>query len=165
MHTTPLDSSMKLHVRFLHEEAENLYGGMLSYATEESAGLDLRACLSQACLVIPAGERLLVPSGIAIQPEPSCPEEKVAGFIYARSGLGAKHGITIAQGVGVIDSDYRGEIMIMLLNTATQSYTLQKGERVAQLIFQPIKRAQIQICQSLTASTRGNGGFGHTGKL
>ncbi len=155
---------MELHICFMQADAQVLYQGMPRYASEEAAGMDLRACISPPTLTIAAQERVLVPSGIAVHP--ICPEHTTtAGFIYSRSGLGAKHGITVAQGVGVIDSDYRGEIMIMLLNTTSQAYTLQRGERVAQLVFQPIVRPQIMVRKSLAHSQRGDGGFGHSGKL
>ncbi len=144
----------------MRQTAQDLYAGSLGYATCHAAGMDLRACFDEPSLTLHSGQRLLIPSGIAIEPP-----QDVAGFVYARSGLGAKHGITIAQGVGVIDSDYRGEIMIMLLNTSAQSYTITQGERIAQLVFQAIIRPNIEIHTSLEASERGQGGFGHTGKL
>ncbi len=155
---------MELHICFMQADAQSLYQGLPRYASEEAAGMDLRACICPPTLTIAAQERVLVPSGIAVHPI-TFEHIAVAGFIYSRSGLGAKHGITVAQGVGVIDSDYRGEIMIMLLNTTSEAYTLQRGERVAQLVFQPIIRPQILVCKSLPPSPRGSGGFGHSGKL
>ncbi len=155
------DSLPMVKVCFVNELAKILYVVAPSYATEHAAGIDLRACFNSLTLTIDAGQRELVPSGIAIEPISGY---NMAGFVYARSGLGAKNGITIAQGVGVIDSDYRGEIMLMLLNTGETAYTIKQGERVAQLVFQPIIRPHIQICTELEASKRGAGGFGHTGK-
>ncbi len=148
----------------MRPDAQALYAPAPSYATEHAAGLDLRACFAEENLCLAPGARALIPSGIAVQPVTALGEE-VAGFVYARSGLGAKHGITVAQGVGVIDSDYRGEIMIMLLNTSHNPYTIQRGERVAQLVYQPILRPRVCVCESLSSSSRGSGGFGHSGKL
>ncbi|MDD2967795.1 MAG: dUTP diphosphatase [Desulfovibrionaceae bacterium] len=140
--------------RALYEEAG------LHYATSCSAGMDLRACFEAESLCIPAGHRALIPTGIAIQPA----TEGIAAFVYSRSGLGAKQGLTVAQGVGLIDPDYTGEIMVMLLNTSSQPHELRRGERMAQLVFQPYMRAELQTVPALTPTTRGSGGFGHTGK-
>ncbi len=157
-----------LHLCFMRPEAEALYDGAPKYATEGSAGLDLRACFAEPSYCLAPGQRVLIPSGVAVQPVTEGREnsggQDVAGFVYSRSGLGAKHGVMVAQGVGVIDADYRGEIMIMLLNTSQSPYTIQRGERVAQLVFQPIFRPAIQLCTHLDDSHRGCGGFGHTGQ-
>ncbi len=152
-----------LHLCFMRPEAEKLYGGAPTYATPLSAGFDLRACFAEEAMTLAPIQRLLIPSGIAVAPDMSG-EESIAGFVYSRSGLGAKHGIVVAQGVGVIDADYRGEIMIMLLNTSETPYTITRGERVAQLVFQPIARPIVHICAQLEPSSRGSGGFGHTGQ-
>jgi dUTP pyrophosphatase len=131
-------------------------------STPDSAGLDLRACLTDGeALVIPPGERRSLPSGIAVAPL----RPGIAGFVYSRSGLGAVRGLTVAQGVGLIDPDYRGEILVFLLNTAQESYTVHQGERIAQLVFQPFERARFQIMDSLEETVRGAGAFGHTGKF
>ena len=103
----------------------------LRYATSGSVGLDLRACLEEDEAAIPAGGRLAIPSGIAV--EPLTPG--IAGFVYSRSGLGAMQGLTVAQGVGVIDPDYRGEITVVLLNTSGEERRLRRGDRIAQLVF------------------------------
>lgn len=146
---------------YLRAESRTLYGDCgLHYATPSSAGMDLRACFAAEALVIPAGGRELVPTGIAIQP---C-AEGIAGFVYSRSGLGAKQGLTVAQGVGLIDPDYTGEIMVMLLNTSPHEREIRRGERMAQLVFQPYFRAAIQTVPALNPTERGSGGFGHTGK-
>ena len=129
----------------------------LRYATSGSVGLDLRACLEAA---IPAGGRLAIPSGIAV--EPLTPG--IAGFVYSRSGLGAMQGLTVAQGVGVIDPDYRGEITVVLLNTSNEERRLRRGDRIAQLVFQPALQVELEECETLGATGRGSGGFGHTGK-
>ncbi len=155
-------------VRFVYlGEAASLYGEAgLSYATQGSVGLDLRACfpmIDATCPeehVVQAGERLAVPTGIAIEPL----EPGIAGFVYARSGLGAKQGLTVAQGVGVIDPDYRGEITVVLLNTSGEPRTIRRGERVAQLVFQPAFQVALTLAEKLGETTRGTGGFGHTGR-
>ena len=123
----------------------------LRYATSGSVGLDLRACLEEDEAAIPAGGRLAIPSGIA-------------GFVYSRSGLGAMQGLTVAQGVGVIDPDYRGEITVVLLNTSGEERRLRRGDRIAQLVFQPALQVELEECETLGATGRGSGGFGHTGK-
>ena len=143
--------------------AESLYGAAgPEQATGASVGFDLRAVLPEGVgeVTIAPGERAAVPTGIAI--EPLLPG--VAGFVYARSGLGAVNGVTVAQGVGVIDPDYRGEIMVILLNTSQAPYAVAHGERIAQLLFQPCFMPQFRRCAVLGATERGGGGFGHTGK-
>ena len=166
------DSAAKLFRRFFESfrmagvnilylrDAASLYGDGISYATEGSAGMDLRACTDEEEIVIPAGGRAPVPSGICIEPK----VPGVAGFVYSRSGLGAVKGLVVAQGVGVIDADYRGEIVIWLLNTSDAALSVRRGERVAQLVFQPVCRLEAQTADSLSETTRGSGGFGHTGR-
>ena len=124
----------------------------LRYATSGSVGLDLRACLEE--------DEAAIPSGIAV--EPLTPG--IAGFVYSRSGLGAMQGLTVAQGVGVIDPDYRGEITVVLLNTSGEERRLRRGDRIAQLVFQPALQVELEECETLGATGRGSGGFGHTGK-
>lgn len=132
----------------------------LKYATPGSVGLDLRACLSSESVEIPAGERVAVPTGVAVEPV----SPNIAGFVYSRSGLGAVQGLTVAQGVGVIDPDYRGEISVVLLNTSGQSRRLRRGERIAQLVFQSAFQVELLETAELGTTERGTGGFGHTGK-
>ncbi len=141
--------------------AQGASGGGLAYATPDSAGLDLRACFAEESITIPPGERCAIPVGIAIEPDAL----NVAGFVYSRSGLGARHGLTVSQGVGVIDPDYRGEIVVSLLNTSGAERTVVRGERIAQLVFQPFFRAQLTPVEELGETSRGNGGFGHTGTV
>lgn len=129
-------------------------------ATAGSAGYDLFACLEEA-LVIPAGETRMVPTGIAI--DVGSPE--LAAFIFARSGIAVKHGVAPANCVGVVDSDYRGEVMVGLHNHSSKDYTIQPEERVAQLVLMPIALPQVQECEELSDTGRGAGGFGSTGKL
>lgn len=142
-------------------DGASLYGeGGLAYATQGSVGLDLRACIAEEEALIPAGGRLAVPTGVAVEPM----EPDIAGFIYARSGLGAKLGLTVAQGVGVIDPDYRGELVVVLLNTSPEPRAIRRGDRVAQLVFQPVCRVQLEQAERLGETRRGSGGFGHTGR-
>jgi len=152
-----------LRIRYLRPSARALYEaeGGLAYATPYSAGLDLRACFEDEECLIPPGSRATVPSGIAVEP----PAPGVAGFVYSRSGLGAVHGLTVAQGVGVIDPDYRGEIIVYLLNTSGEARRLRRGERMAQLVFQPIAHVTLEIAETLGETERGVGAFGHTGKI
>lgn len=128
------------------------------YATEGSAALDLCADISEPLTVLP-GARILVPTGLAIEPEGG----GVVALVCARSGLAAKHGLTLANGVGVIDSDYRGEILVAMINLGDSPYTIQPGARVAQLMFMPVLRAEIEEAEALQDTRRGAGGFGSTG--
>lgn len=134
------------------------------YATPFAAGLDLRVCFTdpeQKTAEIAPGGRLKLPTGIAVEPNSG----SVAGFVYSRSGLGAKEGLCVAQGVGLIDPDYRGEIFIYLLNTSGEVRRVERGERVAQLTFQPFLRPQLCESEELSVSVRDAGGFGHSGKF
>lgn len=140
-------------------DALSLYGEGLNYATALSSGMDLRACMDEDSLTLGAGQRVGVPSGIRL--EVSVPG--VAGFVYARSGLGAVKGLAVAQGVGVIDADYRGEIIVWLLNTSQAPVTVRRGDRIAQLVFQPVCRMTPLTVRKLSKTKRGGGGFGHTG--
>ena len=142
--------------------AQTLYGDDgLRPATAGAVGIDLRACPADGeAVAIPPGERRAIGSGLAI--EPLMPG--VAGFVFSRSGLGAVKGLVVAQGVGLIDPDYRGEITVFLLNTGNDAYIVQNGERIAQLVFLPYLQADCSIVSGLGETDRGAGGFGHTGK-
>jgi len=131
------------------------------YSTLDSAGLDLRACIKEEEAVVAPGDRLAVPTGMAMEIE----APGLAGFVFSRSGLGAKRGLTVAQGVGVIDPDYRGEIVVWLLNTSSEERTVRRGQRIAQLVLLPYWRADIKPVDELTETQRGGGGFGHTGDI
>lgn len=147
---------------FFFGNARDLYDSVgPAAATTGSAGFDLVAALPENAseLEVPPGERVIIPTGIAI--EPSMPG--VAGFVYSRSGLGAAKGLTVAQGVGLIDPDYRGEILVYLLNTSSMMHRLRRGDRVAQLVFQPFFPPRWEVCETLGETARGSGGFGHTG--
>lgn len=130
-------------------------------STPTAVGIDLRACFSEDEFSLPPGSRLPIPAGVAIEPV----TPGIAGFVYSRSGLGAKRGLVVAQGVGVIDPDYRGEIIVWLLNTSKEIMTVKRGERIAQLVFQPYIRPRIHEAEQLSETLRGSGGFGHTGRV
>jgi deoxyuridine 5''-triphosphate nucleotidohydrolase (dut) len=127
-------------------------------ATQGSAGYDLSACLAEP-LRLPGGERVLVPTGIAV----ALPENAV-GLVFGRSGLATKHGISPSNAVGVIDSDYRGEIFVPLSNHSPKDYQIEPGERIAQLVVVPIETPEIALCEQLPETQRGEGGFGSTGR-
>ena len=127
-------------------------------ATAGSAGLDLCACIDEP-LTVKAGERAVIPSGIAIALENS----EVVALVFARSGLAIKHGISLSNSVGVIDSDYRGEICVGIINTSREDYTVNPGERIAQLVLTPVIPAEPVEVESLDETERGAGGFGSTG--
>ena len=130
-----------------------------SYATAGSAGMDLRACVDEPVTVAP-GQRVAIPTGFAI----ALPDPGWVALIYARSGLAVKHGLAPANCVGVVDSDYRGEIVVALQNYAGEEYTIQPGERVAQMVITPVTQARIDVVEELDETARGAGGFGSTGK-
>lgn len=129
------------------------------YATPGAAAMDLHACVEET-VVIPAGERRVIPTGIAIA-LPSC---DYVALVFARSGLGIKHGVAPANCVGVIDSDYRGEILVGLQNSGSSDYAVQPGDRIAQLMVTPVVQAQITLVEELDDTARGSGRFGSTGK-
>ena len=129
-----------------------------AYGSAEAAGADLYACLDAPVQIQP-GETFWVPTGIALEVPKGC-----AGLIYARSSMGTKRGLAPANKVGVIDSDYRGEIRVVLLNHSKQVQSIEPGERVAQLIITPVLTPAYEECEDLTDTDRGAGGFGSTGK-
>ena len=131
-----------------------------AYATAGSAGMDLRACIDEPMTIRPM-ERVKVPTGFAI----ALPGPQWVAFIFARSGLGIKSGITLPNCVGVIDSDYRGEIIVALTNLSDTDYTIQPGDRVAQLVIMPVTQADISVVDELDETERGAGGFGSTGRV
>lgn len=150
-----------VNIKFLRV-ARAMYGeGTPAPATEYAAGFDLRADLPEGeGLTIQPGERAAIPTGIAIEPL----NNNVAAFIYSRSGLGAVQGVTVAQGVGLVDPDYRGEVTVFLLNTGNEARTIKRAERVAQLVFQEFYRPKFNVVAELGDTARGSGGFGHTGQ-
>lgn len=128
-----------------------------SRATAESAGFDLSACLEEPVVICP-GETRMVPIGVAVELPPG-----TAGMVYARSGLSTWHGIALINGVGVVDSDYRGELMVPLHNYAGEAFTVAPGDRVAQLVVTPVLLPQLEETDCLSDSARGEKGFGSTG--
>jgi dUTP pyrophosphatase len=128
------------------------------YATSGSAGLDLRACLDQP-FALGVGETQLISTGIAIH----IGDPHLAAIILPRSGLGHKHGIVLGNLVGLIDSDYQGELMISCWNRSREAFTIQPGDRIAQLMIVPVVHAQFEVVTEFNESDRGVGGFGHTG--
>lgn len=129
------------------------------YATAGSAGMDLRACVA-APLQLAPGRTELIPTGMAIHIE----DPGLAAVLLPRSGLGHKHGVVLGNLVGLIDSDYQGQLMVSCWNRGHESFTIQPGERIAQMVIVPVVRAQFEVVTEFTASQRGAGGFGHTGR-
>lgn len=129
-----------------------------AYATAASAGLDLRAALDEA-LELQPGDTALVPSGLAIH----LGDPGLCAVILPRSGLGHKHGIVLGNGTGLIDADYQGPLMISVWHRGKEPFTVEPGDRIAQLVVLPIVRAQLQVVEGFETSDRGSGGFGHTG--
>jgi dUTP pyrophosphatase len=130
-----------------------------AYATAGSAGLDLRACLD-AGLTLEAGKAELIPTGMAIHLE----DPGLAAVILPRSGLGHKHGIVLGNLVGLIDSDYQGQLMVSCWNRGREPFVILPGERIAQLVVVPVVQVELQVVQSFEGSARGAGGFGHSGR-
>lgn len=128
-------------------------------ATEGSAGMDLYACIDTPVTIKP-GDLALIPTGIAIE----LPCAEYVAYIFARSGLGIKHGICLSNGVGVVDSDYRGEVCVGLCNVSSKEYTIEPNERVAQMVISPVSLMPVEEAQELSDTERGAGGFGSTGK-
>ena len=130
-----------------------------SRATEGSAGMDLMACLDGPVSIAPR-QLARIPTGIAI----ALPGPEYVALVFARSGLGIRHGISLSNGVGVIDSDYRGEIQVGLTNLSDKLYTIHPGDRIAQLVVTPVVLPQLELMAELDETDRGTGGFGSTGQ-
>jgi dUTP pyrophosphatase len=130
-----------------------------AYATEGSAGLDLRACLAKPLELAP-GRAELIPTGLAIHVE----DPGLAAVILPRSGLGHKHGIVLGNLVGLIDSDYQGQLMVSCWNRGAEPFTVKPGERIAQLVVVPVVQVALQVVGEFATSERGAGGFGHSGQ-
>jgi dUTP pyrophosphatase len=129
------------------------------YATDGAAGMDMRACID-AALEIGPGETRLIPTGLAIHIE----EPGLAAMLLPRSGLGHKHGIVLGNLVGLIDSDYQGQVFVSCWNRGNESFTIQPGERIAQMVVVPVVHAEFEVVEDFDATARGAGGFGHTGR-
>ena len=132
---------------------------MPHYATEGSAGMDLRACIDEP-LELGAGQTELIPTGIAVHME----DQEMAATLLPRSGLGHKHGVVLGNLVGLIDSDYQGQIFVSCWNRGESTFTVEPGERIAQMVFVPIIQVAFDVVEEFDISTRGAGGFGHTGR-
>ncbi len=130
-----------------------------NYATSGSAGLDLRACLERD-ISIAAGETVLVPTGLAIHID----DPSLAAVLLPRSGLGHKHGIVLGNLVGLIDSDYQGQVFVSCWNRSQKAFDIAIGERIAQMVFVPVAQVEFEQVEEFSSSERGSGGFGHTGR-
>ena len=144
---------MQVKVQYLNDAVK-----MPQYATSGSAGMDLSAAMEEP-VTVPAGGRALVPTGIAMQIPVG-----YGGFVFPRSGLSYKKGISMCNCVGVIDSDYTGEIQVAVHNISREEYTIYPGDRIAQMVFLPVPQAELIECDSLEETDRGGGGFGSTGR-
>jgi len=150
-------SRKNLQVRILDDRIGNQIA-FPEYATEGSAGLDLRACLDEPLTLAP-GDTTLIRTGLSIH----IADPSLAAMILPRSGLGHKHGIVLGNLVGLIDSDYQGELMVSCWNRGNTAFTVDVGERVAQLVLVPVVQAEFEVVSEFDASSRGEGGFGSTG--
>ncbi|MCC8366988.1 dUTP diphosphatase [Xenorhabdus sp. PB61.4] len=130
-----------------------------TYATPGSAGLDLRACLDNAVELAP-GQTELLPTGLAIH----IADEQLAAVILPRSGLGHKHGVVLGNLVGLIDSDYQGQLMVSVWNRGDKTFVIEPGERIAQMVIVPVVQAEFNLVEDFESSERGSGGFGHSGR-
>ena len=148
----------RLEVRILDPRIGDTIA-MPEYATEGSAGMDVRACLDAPLEVLP-GDTHLVPSGLAIH----VADPGLAAVLLPRSGLGHKHGVVLGNLTGLIDSDYQGQLFVSIWNRGGTAYTIEPGERIAQLVLVPVVRAEFAVVEECGASSRGAGGFGHTGR-
>ncbi len=149
---------MNIQLKILDKRLGTTYP-LPKYATSGSAGLDLRACIDKDLILTP-GMVELIPSGIAIH----LADAGYAAVILPRSGMGHKHGIVLGNLVGLIDSDYQGQIMLSCWNRGSETFTITPGERIAQLVVVPVLQASFEIVEDFVASERGKGGFGHTGR-
>lgn len=147
--------SLKIDVKILDSRLQHM---LPSYATPGSAGLDLRACIEHTQTLAP-GETIMIPTGMAIH----LADPNYAALILPRSGLGHKHGIVLGNLVGLIDSDYQGQLLVSCWNRGKESFLLNPMERIAQLVIVPVIQASFNIVEDFAASERGTGGFGSTG--
>ncbi len=132
--------------------------GLPAYQTEHAAGMDLLAAVDEP-LTLEAGAVLAVPTGLRLEIPPG-----YEGQVRPRSGLALRHGISVANSPGTIDADYRGEVKVLLVNLGREPFVIRRGERIAQLVFAPVARAELDVSGALSETARGDGGFGHTGR-
>lgn len=151
-------AARKIQLRVLDERLGRDYP-LPDYATQGSAGIDLRACIDLPLLVEP-GQTELIPTGIAIHIK----DPELAAVILPRSGLGHKHGIVLGNLVGLIDSDYQGQVLISCWNRGYEPFTIDPGLRLAQMVIVPVVQVEFDVVRDFDSSTRGDGGFGHTGQ-
>ena len=149
---------MKLKIQYISEKIGKEIPAPF-YASDGAAGMDLPACIDKP-IIIKARSREKIPTGIAI----ALPSADYVALVYVRSSIGFKKGVTLSNSVGVIDSDYRGQIFVSLNNLSDEDYTVMPGERIAQLIVTPVIIPEIEVCDALPETKRGEGGFGSTGK-
>ncbi|PPU01006.1 dUTP diphosphatase [Xanthomonas arboricola] len=149
--------TQSLQVKLLDPRFGDLWP-LPAYATESSAGMDLRAAL-EAPMTLEPGDAALIPSGIAIH----LADPQLCAVILPRSGLGHRHGIVLGNGTGLIDADYQGPLLISTWNRGREAFTIEPGDRIAQLVVLPIVRVGLQVVDTFVDSARGAGGFGHTG--
>ena len=147
-----------IQLKILDPRLQGEYG-LPTYATRGSAGLDLRACLKER-LAIEADQCSLIPTGLAVH----IADPSLAAILLPRSGLGHKHGIVLGNLVGLIDSDYQGEVMVSCWNRSHQTFIIEPGDRIAQMVFVPVTQAEFELVDSFDVSDRDAGGFGHTGR-
>ncbi len=147
----------KVQIKILDERIGNDFP-LPKYATDGSAGLDLRACVDEHVRIEP-GETHLVPTGIAIH----IADSSLAAVVLPRSGLGHKQGLVLGNLVGLIDSDYQGQVLISAWNRGTHNVIIEPGDRIAQMVFMPVKRVRFELVEDFDSTTRAEGGFGHTG--
>ena len=150
-------ATANVQLRILDSRLHDL--GLPAYATEGSAGLDLRACLD-APLTLAAGATELIPTGLAIH----LADPGMAAMLLPRSGLGHKHGIVLGNLVGLIDSDYQGQVFVSCWNRSQSAFVIEPGERIAQMVIVPVLQASFEVVEEFSQSQRGAGGFGHTGR-
>lgn len=148
----------KIQLRVLDERLGKEFP-MPHYATDGAAGMDMRACVEEELEIAP-GDTHLIPTGLAMHIE----ESGLAAMLLPRSGLGHKHGIVLGNLVGLIDSDYQGQVYVSAWNRGKEPFTVQPGERIAQMVIVPVVHAEFEVVEEFTASERGEGGFGHTGR-
>ena len=156
-HTSNAAATQSIQVKLLDPRFGDEWP-LPAYATQASAGMDLRAAI-EAPLLLGPGDTALVPSGISIH----LADPHLCAVVLPRSGLGHRHGIVLGNGTGLIDADYQGPLLISVWNRGQEAFTIQPGDRIAQLVVLPITRVSLQVVDTFADSARGEGGFGHTG--